>query len=61
MTGDRWSRRNRERKAKRRAQEAAERRHEELKEAWRQRHSDGEDESQERQQISAKEGNSVDG
>jgi hypothetical protein len=46
MSNDRWDRRKRERRAKKRAKEAAERRHEQLKEAWRQRHSDEEDEAE---------------
>ena len=39
---DRWAERDRERRARRRAREAAERRHEELKEAWRRRRAGGE-------------------
>jgi hypothetical protein len=46
MSNDRWARRKRERKVKKRAEEAAERRHEELKEAWRLRHSQDEDETE---------------
>ena len=43
MSNNRWAERNRQRRARKRAEEAAERRHEALKEAWRLRHSDEED------------------
>ena len=37
MSNDHWDERNRTRRARKRAREAAERRHQELKEAWRRR------------------------
>lgn len=42
MRNDHWAKRNRQRRQRRKAREDAERRLEELKEAWRQRRMEGE-------------------
>ena len=42
MSNDHWAERNRKRRARKRTREAAERRHQELKEAWRRRRMEGE-------------------
>ena len=45
---DRWAERNRERRARRKAREAAERRLAELQEAWRRNHPSEEEERKDR-------------